>query len=218
MTSRPTGLGPPIKPLTGFPHAKVTAERTLYRSTSTTNSPWWFGSDGTQRFDLPESDGTCYLAADIETAIRERGRETLLASGHLSPAFVSSTYVYELRLPSPVTLANTTGPSAVNFGANRELATVTDYTLSCAWAAGFHQAGFNGIAYASRFTSVPYWNAIALFGRAGEAKWAILRKLEGGEAVREAGMDGMLRRTPLTSQAEVVPPPPPRPRRPRTRG
>ena len=206
----PAAIQPPDVPLARFPATKAGAVQPFYRSTAVGRTPWWFGSEGTQRFDLLAPNGTCYLATDLETAIRERGRETLMATGKLTRAFVESMQVYELHLPSPAKLANTTAKRAVNFKANRELSVVTDYSITCAWAAAFHQAGFNGIAYASRFTSGQRWNAVALFGPAGDAAWPHQGAKTGRDAVNAAGMSRMVLAPPHSGQAKILPPPPPR--------
>lgn len=212
--NQPPAIQAPSLPLERFPATKVNTDKALYRSTAANRTPWWFGSDGSQRFDLMEPMGTCYLAIDPETAIRERGRETLMATRKLTQAFLASMQVYELRLSSPKKLADTTSKRAVNFQANRELSVVTDYAISCAWAAGFHGAGFNGIAYASRFTSGARWNALAIFGPAGDAGWPYQRRLDGFDAAGEAGMSHMVLSPPTSGQVKILPPPPSR-KRPR---
>lgn len=202
-------IGQPTKPLAGFPTVEVADDVPLYRSTSTTNSPWWFGSDGTQRFDVQPPHGTCYLAIDIETAVRERGRERLLRTGMLSPAFVAGMNIYELRLPATIRAADTTDKTAVKFGANRELAIVDDYSVSNGWAQAFHTEGYEGIAYASRYTSGGQWNALALFGAAGDAGWGHVQKLSGRMALVDGGLTALIQEHPTLLQAPLKAAPPP---------
>lgn len=202
-------IGLPGKPLAGFPEATVPTSTPLYRSTSAKNSPWWFGSDGSQRFDLEKPHGTCYLGTSIETAIRERGRERLLRTGILSPAFVADMNVYELRLPSAVRAANTSDRVAVRFGANRELGTVEDYAVSCGWAQALHAEGYEGVAYASRYTSGDQWNSLALFGAAGDAGWPFVQKLSGRMALVDAGLKDLIQEHPTMLQAPIKAAPPP---------
>lgn len=201
-------IGVPNRPLGGFPTIEATTDLPLYRSTATDRTPWWFGSDGSQRFDLNPPHGTCYLALDIETAVRERGRERLLSTGMLSPAFIAAMNVYELRLPSDITVANLTAPAAVRFGANRELATTEDYSVSCAWAVGLHAQGLGGIGYASRYTSAAEVNSLALFGDAGDAGWGWEQKLPGRMALVGAGLGDLIQEPPTLAQATIVAPPP----------
>ncbi|WP_168796461.1 RES family NAD+ phosphorylase [Arthrobacter echini] len=202
----------PTKPLTGFPSITVPPDLPLYRATSTDHSPWWFGSTGTQRFDLEPPDGTCYLAVDIETAVRERGRERLLNSGMMTTTQIAEMNVYELRLPTQVRVADTTDPKAVQFGANRELTTTEDYAVSCAWAQAFHVEGYRGMVYTSRFTSGTEWTSLAVFNRTGDARWPICGQLSGVDALLQSGLGYMIERPPRAAQADIVPPPPPLPK------
>lgn len=65
------GLSDPSGSLTGFPTVSFGASRVFYRAVTRGRTPWWFGSDGSQRFDLSHPRGTCYVATDVATAIRE---------------------------------------------------------------------------------------------------------------------------------------------------
>ncbi|MCE5288655.1 MAG: RES domain-containing protein [Nocardiaceae bacterium] len=44
----------------------------LYRAHHRDFGVWWFASDTGGRFNLEATNGTCYLAVDEETALRER--------------------------------------------------------------------------------------------------------------------------------------------------
>jgi hypothetical protein len=154
------------------------------------------------RFDLPIPDGTCYLGLTMEAAIRERGGKRMLTLGHVNNEFVTAMNLTQLKLPTPVKAAATASPNAVKFGCNRELSTVPDYSLAQEWAAAFHRAGFGGIAYPSRFTSVPEANALAFFGAAGEQMHPVVRTLTGIEAMTAAGLSGLV--DPVVRRRDVT--------------
>lgn len=71
---------PPADPsdLRDFPFRKLTPDTSLFRAVSQGLGPWWFGSSMLGRFDLPEPEGSCYLASDEISALLEvAGRERL---------------------------------------------------------------------------------------------------------------------------------------------
>ncbi|ABG99767.1 hypothetical protein RHA1_ro08723 (plasmid) [Rhodococcus jostii RHA1] len=55
----------------GFRALVVTGRRQVTRGHRVSNGPWWFSSSGGGRFDLSAPRGTCYVAFDEATAIRE---------------------------------------------------------------------------------------------------------------------------------------------------
>jgi hypothetical protein len=201
------GIVAPTRDLAGFPIKEMTGAAQLFRAVTTGRTPWWFGSDGSQRFDVPPPGGTCYVGLDIPTAIREKGRRAVLSTGKLDPDFLASFDVYELRLPSKMFLADSTKDAAVDFGANRELATALDYTVTCQWAAAFVDAGFDGLLYTSRYTSGMEPNAVAVFNDHGDAGWPHVRKIAALEAVIESGLDHMLLTHPTSAKATMATPP-----------
>lgn len=186
---------PGTKDLTNFPKAEG-LEGVVYFRVSEHPCPWWFNSGKgaeRQRFDLPAPHGTCYLGKSVETAIREKARERLLSTGTIPLQLIYPWMVYDVMLPSAITAADTSHKEAVDYGANRELATVRDLETSCAWAGALFKAGFEGIVYASRFTSEQGWNAIALFGLAGErTAWPIERKRSALEAMETSSLGHMV--------------------------
>lgn len=205
--SADAGIDAPSRDLTRFPAIEFTNTQQLFRAVTIGRTPWWFGSDGSQRFDVPEPGGTCYVGLDIATAIREKGRRPVLSSGKLEPGFLASFDVYELRLPSTIRVAKSLDDSAVDFGVNHELATVGDYSLTCLWAEAFVSAGFEGLFYSSRFTSGEKANAVAVFGDHGDAGWPHIRKVSALEAVLEAGMGHMIITLPTAAKATMATPP-----------
>lgn len=125
----------------------------------------------------------------------------------MTPEFVASFDVYELHLPVSDDYADTGHPGAVAAGANRELATLRDYSLTRTWARVFARDGFRGISYPSRFSSALECNALAVFGEAGDAGLPTARKRSGAEAFAAAGLAHMLAPTPLARHAVIVEPP-----------
>lgn len=194
--SKAAEIGAPTQPLDAFPCMAIDTQVPLYRA-GHPDGPWWFNGfskiDGqTQRFDLRQPHGTCYLATNVETAIREKGRERLLSTGVIPTGLASEWIIYDLTLPVQVRAADTAHGEAVRFGANRELSTVTNPEISCSWAEAFHAASFDGIAYASRFTSQQGWNALALFGDSGAHEWPHANKRNAVQAMVEEGLEFML--------------------------
>jgi hypothetical protein len=193
--------------LTGFPAKEFAEGDELYRAVKVGKGPWWFGSDGSQRFDLKTPHGTCYTAENIETSVREKARRPLLAHGMIDPAFVDGMDVCELAPQSSGDYAETDSPRAISFGANRELSSCLDYGLTCSWAQAFHAAGLAGIHYGSRYT-VGLANSLAIFGTAGEREgWYVARRLTGHRAMEEAGMLHLIAPRTKLRHADVVDPP-----------
>lgn len=144
---------------------------------------WWFAAirpgddpDACGRFDLPASDGTCYLASTEEAAARERvgtqlrttsGRESVTASVQATPrgpVVVSATEV------SLLDAANLPVKAAQRW-VNRSLSVGTGiYSVTQAWAAAFRTAGFGGIVHEPRFTGGTRVRSLAVFGRAGRPR------------------------------------------------
>ncbi|PZU04740.1 MAG: hypothetical protein DI630_00960 [Gordonia sp. (in: high G+C Gram-positive bacteria)] len=171
MSSRDSvALGPPARSLHGFPSCELTATRSLYRGHRAGNGPWWFSSSGGGRFDLTPPRGTCYLAYDELTAIRETVGAPLAATGVISDVFAADRQLSTLTVPHDHELADTCANEAADFGLTRELVSMTPYAVPQEWAASF-AAIFAGLQYQTRFTTGPNPNAVALFEDAGEASW-----------------------------------------------
>lgn len=174
MTDRSAiALGDPPTQLADFPRWRLRKRQTMWRAHTAARSPWWFGSDNTGRFNLSTPHGTCYLATDITTALRERFGPALVAQGLISATAAAETLVSHLNPPKERQLADTTHAQAVRFGLTRELFTIAadGYELTRRWAAALHAAGAAGIRYQSRFTSTARANAFALFDTAGQHDW-----------------------------------------------
>jgi hypothetical protein len=159
--------------LAGFPSWTLRPDRALYRAHRAGVSPWWFSGDGSGRFDLSGSHGTCYLASDAEAAVRERWGEELLALGCVSRTLAHGTEVSELRVPKAARLADLCAAGAADFGVTREIGTTGRYEICQAWAKalGPGGSGLLGVRYQPRFsTDFRSW-VLGLFGEAGIAGW-----------------------------------------------
>ena len=209
MTDRTTiALGEPPLELTGFPRWRLRKTTRLWRAHTVGRSPWWFGSDDTGRFNLARPSGTCYLATDIVTALRERFGPELVAQGLISAAAAGETVVSQLTVPKERHLADTTHVDAAGFGVTRELFTIAGgrYELTRRWAAALHGAGGAGIRYQSRFTSTARANALALFDAAGQHDWpSDPYGLAGTEACAQAGLTVLA--PPTRRQLRIIDPP-----------
>lgn len=132
---------------------------------------WWFASytppaTGSGRFDLASPNGTCYLADDVEAAVRERLGSKWGTRRYLTPVALRGTVVSEVTPGvSVASVADTDNKNAVGF-VTRELASGAPYNLTQRHAAAFHAAGFAGLLYRPRFTPGAV-RALAVFGQEG---------------------------------------------------
>ncbi len=172
MTRQELSLGqPPEDPtrLRDFPRSKLEPEALLYRVTKKGRGPWWFNSSGSGRFDLPEPEGTCYLATDAVAALLEiigPDREGGLVSAEL----LAERNLHELRVPESRSLADLTDRRAVAFGMTLEIHSLPTYELTQSWAGSLSNAGAQGLRYFARHDPAAGCS-IALFGPAGERDW-----------------------------------------------
>lgn len=89
---------------------------------------WWFSCGPNGRFDLEAPKGTCYLASDPETALREQLGPRLAALGLVQESWMAGVAVSLLMLPRGRALADTLHKQAIRIpGLTREIATVVDY-------------------------------------------------------------------------------------------
>lgn len=171
MTARErTALGPPPASLAGFPAYLVDTDADLFRAHGRELGPWWFGSDGSGRFDLPSPRGTCYVALDPLSALRERLGPVLGGSSAVPESLLEASVVSRLRLPQPREVADAQDRGAAAFGVTRELESTVPYAVPQAWARAFDGAGLGGVRYGPRFTPGRS-SAVALFGAEGAADW-----------------------------------------------
>ena len=173
LTRTGLGLRKPPADISGFPTKQVRKGKVLYRAHHKNNSPWWFASDDGGRFNLDPPSGTCYLAIDEETALRERLGRGTIKRGMVSQGFADETVVSQVSVFKGGRVANTCHREATNYGMTREIATYArrGYGLTRHWARRFHAERLRGILYESRFTTITAPNAYALFDSAGPKSW-----------------------------------------------
>ncbi|AFM20039.1 hypothetical protein Mycch_5362 (plasmid) [Mycolicibacterium chubuense NBB4] len=114
------GLRKPAADITGFPVRRLRRQAQLYRAHHRAFGAWWFASDPGGRFNLAAPNSTCYLAADEETALRERLGPT---AGVVSYGWADETRVSVLEVQRGGRVADTCHPHAPRFGMTREVAT-----------------------------------------------------------------------------------------------
>ncbi|MGK2321149.1 RES family NAD+ phosphorylase [Gordonia rhizosphera] len=161
---------PDGRDLSGFPITVAGKDTDLYRAHRNGRGAWYFSASGAGRFDLEDPRGTCYLAIDLETAVREALGATLHALGAVDADFAVERSVSRLRLPRDRVLADLCHRRAVDFGVTREIHALTPYMIPRAWA-GALDAMCDGLRYQSRFSTVPTANALAVFDDAGSKSW-----------------------------------------------
>src|SRR6202011_2163232 len=182
--------GTPPADLSTFPRSRVLRRDLLYRAHSVGRSPWWFSSNLLGRFDLIPPNGTCYLATDVLSALRERFGHDLVRQGVVTFKAAAGTQVSTLQVPSTRYLAKTCSLDAANFGMTREIGTCPSYKIPQAWAQAFFNGGkHSGIRYQSRFSTGAASNAVALFDVAGPEGWpARPHPLQGVQACTNRGI------------------------------
>jgi hypothetical protein len=160
---------------TRFPRKTVRAGSEWYRQHQDRPTPdrgaWYFaslppGDEGGGRFDLPDPDGTCYLATTEVGAVNELVGPDCADRGWVDADLVAGRVLSRLRLSGDVKAADTTSTRATQFRATNELPTTERYDLTQAWADTLHRAGFGGVYSGLRFTPGPT-RGLALFGAAG---------------------------------------------------
>ena len=175
-------LGEPAEPTllaAEFPRLRSFGASGWYRAHSDSypdqadHGCWWFASVAPAgapegRFDLPHPEGTCYVANDVEAAVRERLGTTWGRHRFLPPVSLIGTTVSLVdpsRYVQPSDIADTDHEDAAGF-VTREISGGAPYGLTHRHAIAFKAGGFAGIAYRPRFTPGNA-RALALFGEAG---------------------------------------------------
>lgn len=199
-------IGPPSD-LSGFPRSRLLPSKLLFRAHTAGRSPWWFSSSLKGRFDLIKPNGTCYLATDVDNALRERFGHDLVRQGVVTFEAAANTQVSKVQVPSARQLANTCSRDAAKFGMTREIGTYSSYAISQLWAAAIFAAGrYSGIRYQTRFTTGAAANAVALFDVAGQQHWPVdPSPVDGVQACIEGGIK--VARRPTRRQVRTVQPP-----------
>lgn len=156
--------------LEGFPTTMLDTDRDLFRCHLGDLGPWWFGNDGGGRFDLTGPRGTCYLALDAESAVRERLGPVLGTRPAVPGSALEDAVVSRLRAPRAWRLADLQSRRAARFGVTRELEVMVPYAVPQRWAAALDRAGHDGVRYGPRFTPGEA-SSVAAFDEAGGRAW-----------------------------------------------
>lgn len=191
--------------LTAFP-SQISTSRIIFRAVTRGREAWWYSSSGAGRFDLTPPRGTSYWADDAATAARERLGDRILDSGAVTTPAAMAFDVARARLPRNRRFAEVSSRDAARFGVTRELVTMIDYGVPQAWARAFDHADFNGIRYASRFTTgAP--TAWAIFGTAGlDRQRTETTPVAGIDACRAAGIEVLPLPGPKRMYTVIEPP------------
>ncbi len=136
----------------------------LYRIHRSCAGPWWFNRDGTRRFDLHGSAGTCATAATDEGAFIEVfGRTGLIDRGD-----VASRSLATLTIDRDLRLADLTAAAAAGLGMTATLDAGVPYDEhSQPWARLLWQAGFAGLRHTLRHDPTGDEIGYAIFGPGG---------------------------------------------------
>ena len=165
------------------------AWRAHVRRAGPSSGAWWFTSTPDGRFDLEAPKGTCYLASDATSALRERLGPTLSGVSSVEAADVDGVAVSRLPIPRGRDFADTTAGDAVKIpGLTREICTVVDYDLTRAWAAWFDKHHCGGVRYSARHTTAVGSLSYALFGKAGTRTTRPREVLDAREVAAAAGL------------------------------
>ena len=166
-------LQDPPHDLTSFPLRRYSNRlRTLYRVVwhrdrhGNLNQPWNYTScpPGTNRFDLPDPEGTCYWSDESYGAFLE----TFRGAKVIASVDVAAKRLWVAKAPRE-RLANLLAPKAASVGVTAAISTQPDYEQSQRWAAALRHLGFEGVV--GTCSHDPTSNAlnVAIFGPAGVA-------------------------------------------------
>ncbi|WP_249353528.1 RES family NAD+ phosphorylase [Rhodococcus sp. Q] len=136
----------------------------MYRTHGTKFEPWWFGTSGGGRFDLPGPDGTCYTAeSELITLLETWCGIQLIPSPEIAVRSISTVAVERDLL-----VADATSNAAIRFGMTSEIATTADYDLTQQWAQALREAEFDGIRYWARHEMAHVEACFAVFAPRGD--------------------------------------------------
>ena len=135
-----------------------------YRTHGAKFGPWWFGTSGGGRFDLPGPDGTCYTAeSELITLLETWCGIRLIPSSEIAQRAIS-----EVAVSRELRVADATSNAAIQFGMTSEIATTSNYDLTQRWARELRAAGFDGIRYWARHDMAHVDACFALFAPSGD--------------------------------------------------
>jgi len=113
--------------------------------------------------------GVCYMGLSLDVAFAESVLHDLTADAlgfNIPQSEVNSRFLVRFD-GEPLVLANFTGASLLRHGADGQISTTLDYSITQAWSAAVHAHPQNvdGILYVSRHLNTG--KAIAFYNRAG---------------------------------------------------
>jgi len=156
-----------------FPSYDLLETLALARIHSIGRNPWYFSSRMSGRFDLPGTLGTCYLAETPTGAFVEVFQRWMAHRIPIPRSEIAARQASDLFVPRSFRLADCIHPRALAFGATGLIHTTPDRSLTQAWAAAFHAAGFGGVRYLVSTAPSMHLVGFALFGSSGEAAWPV---------------------------------------------
>jgi hypothetical protein len=148
-----------------FPRHVMRAGSLVYRVHRASREPYYFGNDGSGRFDLVGGDqGVCYTALRDEAAFLE----VFARSQPVLREQIRARRISEMMLKGDVQLADmTSGQIIGRYGLTLEVSAGSDYEVTQAWASSLFSAGFGGVLYKARHVPGATLESIAFFGKAG---------------------------------------------------
>lgn len=205
--------------LRGFPSTTTPARRPWFRchvdrpAQGRDRGAWFFSSspaDGpapaSGRFDLPEPEGTCYLASTPGAAVRELAGPDVVRRGWIEGELLEGRVVSKLTLRHPVRAADVSARRATDYRISAELTTTSRYEVTQAWARALRDAGFDALRHQLRFTPGSD-RGLALFGPAGRPEPVRRGDEDPAPAAawaRSLGLDVVT--APSSAAVEIVPP------------
>jgi hypothetical protein len=190
---------------TEFPSDILAAGEATWRAHHVARGAWYFDNSDGGRFNLHGERGTCCTATEVETAVREKLRDELVAARVVSRALADTFQVSELTARVAHRCASVSSPQVARHGIVRELVTMAAYEVPQAWAQALDEAGFDGVFYASAYTTGDA-SAYGLFGPEGapdaSAGYEAKLHLTGAAACESIGI--RVENPPLSREIEII--------------
>jgi hypothetical protein len=147
-----------------FPCRTLQTHNVLFGIHKAINTPWFFSTDGSGRFDLTAvpCTGTCYFAEQPLGAFVEVFRDI----GIIAHTDVLARRQTAFSPSIPIRLANCAASKAHQFGITAAIHSTPDYQQTQAWALAFQRAGFEGVRYLLSHDPRQKLVGVAIFGSA----------------------------------------------------
>jgi hypothetical protein len=148
-----------------FPRHTLRGDRPLYRIHRYDKHPWWFSSNGKQRFDpVGTGQGACYLGYTALAAFIEVFRIGML----IAEDDLNKRLLHTVTLGRDLKLADLTSRRALEFEVTASLGANPLYDESQEFARRAIAAGFDGVRYWARHDLAQKLQSVALFAAAGQ--------------------------------------------------